>query len=198
MIVVHAAMTMNSAARFSTTVFLALIVGFAVAAPAQEGGKPAPAARDIFEVIGIQARTNNAAEFTGYGEIPKLWQSLFTEGILSKIPDRVDQGVVAVYTNYAGDANGDCIYILGSKVKPGTTAPTGLVAITLPASRYLEFVTAKDPGEEVVPLTWQQIYTYFQNPANPPRAFKTDYEVYPEVSDPNAIQGHIFFIGVKP
>ena len=42
-----------------------------------------------------------------------------------------------------------------------------------------------------------QIYGYFQDPAHPKRAFKTDYETYQPPSDPNAIQGHIF-IGVKP
>ena len=148
------------------------------------------------DVIGIEVRTNNTAEIGGNGEIPKLWQRLFMEGILGAIPDRADEAIVAVYTKYASDANGDYTYILGSKVKPGTKAPNGMVAITVPAGKYLEFVTAKGPGAEVVPPAWQQIYAYFQNRANPKRTFKIDYEIYADMSDPNAMQGHIF-IGVK-
>jgi predicted transcriptional regulator YdeE len=70
------------------------------------------------------------------------------------------------------------------------------VAVSVPAGKYLEFVSAKGPGAEVIPPAWMQIYGYFQAHPNPARAFKADYEVYSGPSDPNAVQAHIF-IGVK-
>lgn len=163
---------------------------------AQEPIKPTPAEAGSFDVIGISVRTTNAAELGGNGEIPKLWQRLFMEGILTSIPDRADEATVVVYSDYASDADGAYTYTLGSKVKPGTKAPDGMVAISVPAGKYLKFVTPKGPGAEVVPPTWKAIYGYFASPDNPKRTFKIDYELYQDLSDPNAMQGQIF-IGVK-
>ena len=186
---------MRTALR-STVINLVASALLLAAAYGQEPMKPTPVDPTAFDVIGISVRTNNAIEREANGEIPKLWQRLFMQGVLTSIPNRADDGVVAVYTDYASDANGDYTYILGSKVKPGTKAPNGMVAVSVPAGKYLEFVTSKGPGAEVVPPTWMNIYAYFQSPDVPKRAFKVDYEVYADVSDPNAMQGRIF-IGVK-
>lgn len=162
---------------------------------AQQVIKPTPADQSSFDVIGIQSRTNNAKEATGNGEIPKLWQRLFQQGVLNSIPSRADDSIVAVYSNYASDWNGDYTYTLGAKVKPGTKPPEGMSAVTVQSGKYLEFVSGIGPGEKVVPEAWLQIWTYFQNSSNPPRAYKTDFERYAP-TDPANVQAHIF-IGVK-
>jgi len=181
----------------------ALILALAMSLSAQNAPKPAPSASkpanaDVatFDVIGISVRTNNTTESGGNGQIPQLWQRLFMQGILSAIPDRADDAIVALYTNYASDQNGDYTYILGSKVKSGTKAPEGMTAVTVPAGKYVEFVTDKGPGAEIVPKAWGEIYAYFQAPSSPKRTFKVDFERYDDMSDPNSMQGHIF-IGVK-
>src|ERR1700685_2079239 len=51
-----------------------------------------------FSVIGIEARTNNAKEMSPNGVIPKQWGRFFKEGILEKIPNKVDPTIYAVYT----------------------------------------------------------------------------------------------------
>ena len=180
----------------SCMVVLALLM-IPVSVGAQEMTKPTPTDQSTFDVIGISARTNNAAETGANGEIPKLWQRLFMEGVLNRIPGRSDETIVAVYTKYASDANGDYTYILGAKVAPGTKLPDGMVALTIPAAKYLEFVSAKGPGQEVLPVIWKQIYGYFAGPGAAARAFKTDFERYDGPVDPNALQPHIY-IGVKP
>lgn len=164
---------------------------------AQDAGKPKTVEQSSFDVIGIETRTNNAQEATGNGEIPKQWQRLFAEGILDKIPDRADQSITVVYTKYTSDWNGDYTYTVGAKVKPGTKAPTGMVLVTVPAGKYLEFQSAKGPGQQVVPELWKQIWTYFQEPGSPARAYKADFERYETPSDPNNVQANIF-MGVKP
>ena len=181
----------------------ALILALAMSLSAQNAPKPAPSASkpanaDVatFDVIGISVRTNNTTESGGNGQIPQLWQRLFMQGILSAIPDRADDAIVALYTNYAGDQNVDYTYILGSKVKTGAKAPEGMTAVTVPSGKYLDFVTDKGPGGEIVPKAWGEIYGYFQAPTSPKRTFKIDFERYDDMSDPNAMQGHIF-IGVK-
>ena len=162
----------------------------------QDAMKPKATDQSEFEVIGIEARTNNAQEATGNGVIPKQWQRLFMEGILNRIPDRSDQSITVVYAKYAGDWNGDYTYILGAKVKPGTKAPEGMVAVTVPAGKYVEFESARGLGQEVVPEVWKRIWTYFQEPGNPARAYKSDFERYEEPQDPSNVQAHVF-IGVK-
>jgi predicted transcriptional regulator YdeE len=165
--------------------------------PAQETMKPKPTQQDSFDVIGIQARTNNAREASGDGALPKLWQRLFSEGILNQIADKADPAITVVYTNYASDWNGDYDYILGAKVKSGTKAPEGMVSVTVPAGKYIEFESARGPGQSVVPEVWKQIWAYFQEPGNPTRGYKADFERYDAISDPANIQAHIF-IRVKP
>ena len=198
-------MTMKLNFRLTSHLLVAsaLILALATSLSAQTAPKPAPSApkpatTDVatFDVIGISVRTNNTTEAGGNGQIPQLWQRLFMEGILNAIPDRADEAIVAVYTNYAGDQNGDYTYILGSKVKTGAKAPEGMTAVTVPSGKYLDFVTDKGPGGEIVPKAWGEIYGYFQAPTSPKRTFKTDFERYDDMSDPNAMQGHIF-IGVK-
>lgn len=166
-------------------------------AQAQTAVKPKPTEQSAFEVVGIEVRTNNSQESTGDGAIAKQWQRLFMENVLSRIPDRIDQSIVAVYTNYASDWNGDYTYILGARVLPGTKPPDGMVSQNVPAGRYVEFISARGPSPQVVPDMWKQVWMHFQVPGNPPRAYGADYEVYDDMADPNNVQVKLF-IGVKP
>src|SRR5215469_13184640 len=61
--------------------------------------------KDGFTVIGISARTSNAKEVTSDGVIGKMWDRLFEEGVLAKIPNKADQNILAVYTDYGSDHN---------------------------------------------------------------------------------------------
>ncbi len=164
---------------------------------AQDTVQPKQIEQAGFEVIGIEARTNNTHESGSGGAIPKQWQLLFMEGILDRIPDRLDQSIVAVYTNYASDWNGDYNYILGAKVKPGTKVPAGMVAVRVPKGQYIEFTSARGPSSQVVPNLWKEIWAYFHQTGNPERAYKADFETYDDVSDPNNVQVRIS-IGIKP
>jgi predicted transcriptional regulator YdeE len=76
-----------------------------------------------FTIIGISARTNNAQEAAGNGVIAKQWDRFYKEGILDKIPNKADQAIYAVYTDYASDRNGDYTYIIGAKVRDGSAPP---------------------------------------------------------------------------
>ena len=164
---------------------------------AQEAAKPKWTTPSGFEVIGIEARTNNTQESTGSGAIPKQWQRLFMENLLGRIPDRLDQSIVAVYSNYASDWNGDYTYTLGAKVKPGTKAPEGMVAKNIPTGKYAEFTSKRGRPELVVPEMWKDVWAYFQAPGSPTRAYGTDYEIYDDLSDPTNVQVKLY-VGVIP
>jgi predicted transcriptional regulator YdeE len=184
--------------RFCIAAVVAAAFGLAVCGvAAQEAVQPKQTEHLGFEVIGIEARTNNTQESGGNGAIPKQWQRLFMEGVLNHIPDRADQSIVAVYTKYASDWNGDYTFILGAKVKAGTKAPEGMVAINVSGGKFVEFTSKRGRPEQVVPEIWKEVWTYFQTPGSPARAYGTDYEIYDDMTDPANVQVRLY-LGVKP
>ena len=98
--------------------------------------KPKSVEEKAFEVIGIEARTNNGKESAEGGMIPQMWQRFYMEGTIDRIPEKIDGGIVAVYTDYESDANGDYTYILGAKVKPGATPLAGMISKQIPGGKF--------------------------------------------------------------
>jgi predicted transcriptional regulator YdeE len=193
-------MIMNWNSHLPCAISLELAVAFtlmAISLQAEDAMKPKLTQQTAFDVIGIEVRTNNAQEATSGGAIPQQWQRLYMQGVLDQIPNRLDQSVVAVYAKYASDWNGDYNYILGARVKPGTKPPAGMILVSVPAGKYMEFTSARGPAPKVVPDLWKEIWAYFHEPGNPGRAYQADFEVYDDMSDPNNIQMRIY-IGVKP
>jgi predicted transcriptional regulator YdeE len=154
---------------------------------------------EAFQVVGIEASTNNAKESGPDAIIGKLWRQFLSESLLNRIPDRVDQSIIAVYTDYISDAKGQYTFVLGAKVKPVPTpvVPEGMVVKTVPAGRYAVFTSDRGPAAKVVVETWKRIWAYYQSPANGQRAYRADFEVYDQrTADPNNAHVEIY-IGLK-
>jgi len=151
--------------------------------------------QDGFTVIGIAARTTNAREMTADGIIGKQWGRLMQEDLFGKIPNKADQNVVAVYTDYASDHNGEYTYVLGARVQSDTDAPEGMVVKKIPAGRFAVFTSEKGPGPKVVPETWMKINAL---PASAmERGYRADYEIYDErARDPQNLVVDVY-VGVK-
>jgi predicted transcriptional regulator YdeE len=149
-----------------------------------------------FTLIGIEARTTNAKEAGGNGVIPEQWRRFFSEGILQKIPDRIDSNIYAVYSEYASDHNGEYSYLIGTKVKDDTTAPSGMVAKHVLAGQYAVFTSDKGPFPKVVPEAWQKIFG-LEDEGKLKRAYRTDFELYDQrAQDPQNGQLDIY-VGLK-
>jgi hypothetical protein len=76
-------------------------------------------------VIGIEDRTSNAREMTNAGVIRKQWGKFIAEGILARIPNKVDPAVYAVYAD-ASDRNGDYTFVIGARVSETSAIPAGM------------------------------------------------------------------------
>lgn len=153
--------------------------------------------QDEFSVVGIAARTNNAREAGSEGVIGKQWARLMQEDVLAKIPNKLDHSIVAVYTDYAGDHNGDYTYILGARVSSVAEVPAGMVAAKIPAGRYAVFTSAKGPGYKVVPELWMKINALGKSEPGGDRVYRSDFEVYDErASDPQNLVADIY-IGIR-
>ncbi len=132
---------------------------------------------EAFEVVGIEARTANAQEMTGKGAIPKLWERLTREGLLEKIPNRVGSDMIALYTDYQSDKNGEYRYVLGAKVSSTRDVPAGMSAYNVPAGEYARFSAADVSSPAVIVGLWQHIWS-LEDSGQLPRAYRTDYEIH--------------------
>ncbi len=186
--------------RHSGLLLAAVTVAFAAfVAFARVDVTPRIVYQQAFQVVGIEASTNNAKEAGPDAIIGKMWQQFLGQDLINKIPDKIDQSILGVYTDYATDWRGQYTFILGAKVRPVPipVIPEGMVVKTVPAGKYAVFTSERGPVAKVVVETWKQIWAYYQNPANGQRAYQADFEVYDQrAADPNDAQVDIY-VGVK-
>jgi predicted transcriptional regulator YdeE len=162
---------------------IAFATGGSVSGQTRSTAKIVPV--DAFDVIGIECRTSNAKEASGQGCIGQQWQRLMSDGLLGRIPGRADNNIVAIYTDYASDMNGDYTYILGAEVKPGAVAPSGMVITTVKAGRFAVFTSDKGPAQQVVPAAWRRIWELPKSAPGGDRAYESDFEIYDQrAADP--------------
>jgi predicted transcriptional regulator YdeE len=153
--------------------------------------------REAFTVVGIAVRTSNAKEMTADGVIGKQWGRLMQEGLLGKIPNKADQSIVAVYTDYASDHNGEYTFLLGARVTSDSDVPAGMVAKRIPSGRFAVFTSEKGPAPKVVPETWMRINSLPKTAVGGDRVYRADYEIYDErAMDPNNLQVDVY-VGIK-
>jgi predicted transcriptional regulator YdeE len=150
-----------------------------------------------FVVIGIAARTSNAREVTTAGIIGKQWGRFLQDNLMEQIPNKTDSSIVAVYTDYAGDRDGEYIFVIGAQVRSTGEVPAGMVAKTVPAGRYAVFTSPKGPVEKVVVETWQQIWSTPTSALGGDRTFQADFEIYDErAADPTSAQVEVH-VGIR-
>jgi predicted transcriptional regulator YdeE len=172
------------------------VVGVAQNGPAA-GQTPAPAAgpavnpptpvkvehQDSFLVVGLTVRTNNAAEAGGQGKLAQLWQAAMNNNQLQQLPNQTGEGFVVVYSNYASDHTGDYDYTLGVRVTAVGKVPDGFVVRKIQAGKYAVIQSETGPPQEVIPALWQRINSMTPERLGGVRAYQTDFETYPNVTD---------------
>ena len=197
-------------AMFTAAWKFALVFVLAFSAGAQQQQPPAPATpatttapppaspaastvpkienQDSFTVVGVTVRTNNVAEAGGQGQIPGLWQNAMSSGQLDQIPNRVGDGYVVVYSDYASDHSGEFNYTLGVRVSSVDNVPTGMVKRTVAAGKYAVFQSEQGAPQDVIPALWQHINSLSPQQMGGQRAYQTDFETYGEFTDPGSMQ----------
>jgi predicted transcriptional regulator YdeE len=145
--------------------------------------------KDSFNVMGISVRTSNAIEFQeGGGHIPKLWQQFFVDQILSKIPHKADNAVMALYFDYESDKNSDYNLLLGARVTHVDAIPSGMIVQEVPAQNFAVFTSDQGKFPDVAVNTWQKIWR-LESQEKLARSYTVDYELYDERSqDPSNAQ----------
>ena len=153
--------------------------------------------KSAFTVVGIAVRTDNAKEMSGNGVIAKHWGRLFQEGIIDKIQNKADRNIVAVYTDYASNHDGEYTFLLGSRVTSDANVPTGMVSRTIPGGKFAVFTTDQGPADRVIPAAWMKINSLPKTAVGADRLYRADYEIYDErAKDPQNMQADIY-VGIR-
>lgn len=144
-----------------------------------------------FHVIGIALRTTNE-NGQSVQDIPALWNRFMTEGIMDQIPNKVENTLYCIYTEYEKDHTKPYTTILGCKVSNLDQIPYGLVGKTFEEQMYIKRTAKGNLMQGIVYEEWTKIWNADLN-----RAFTADFEVYDErTQNPENAEVDIF-ISVK-
>ncbi|WP_409346362.1 GyrI-like domain-containing protein [Paenibacillus sp. MBLB4367] len=134
--------------------------------------------KPAFKLIGVSARTTNAAEAGPNGRLPALWDAFLASRISERPEVANPHFIYGLYTDYESDVNGAYTALLGMEAADDASPELpDLQGAVVPESKYMVFQSAKGPLHEVVPQAWRYIWDYFQNGAVK-RAYTGDFELY--------------------
>ena len=129
---------------------------------------------ESFKVIGISVRTTNKNNQVAK-DIGDLWGRFINDKVLEAIPNKIDNTIYSIYTDYESDHTKPYTTILGCKVKNLDTIPVGMVGKSIKGGNYFKFSTKGDLMKDLVINKWFEIWEMDLN-----RLFTADFEVFGE------------------
>lgn len=129
--------------------------------------------KEGFKIIGISTRTTNK-DSQALKDLGALWGRFFSESIAEKIPHKISDEILAVYTDYQSDYTEEYSTIIGMKVSSLDEIPEGMIGREFPAENFQLF-TAKGEMPKAVGEKWMEIWS--KDPQLK-RKYTYDYEVY--------------------
>lgn len=144
-----------------------------------------------FKVIGIEVRTTNENEQAAK-DIPVLWEKFMNENLLNNIPNKIDNTIYSIYTEYEKDHTKPYTTLLGCKVESLGNIPEGMVGKSFDGGDYIRFTAKGNLAEGLVINEWLKIWNMDLG-----RTFTADFEIYGEkAQDPSDAEVDIL-IAVK-
>ncbi len=127
-----------------------------------------------FNVIGIAVRTTNENNQAA-NDIPILWHKFMSENVLAQIPNKIDETIYCIYTDYEKDHTKPYTTILGCKVANLAMIPEGMVGKTFEDGNYQKYTAKGNLMEGLIFNEWLKIWNLAI-----PRVYSADFEVYGE------------------
>lgn len=125
-----------------------------------------------FWVIGISVRTTGKKE-QFIKDIPELWNTFTGKETIYKIPNKLENSIYVIYTDYESDHTEGYTTIIGCKVKNINTVPEGMVGIQIKKNVYSRYTAKGDITKGIVYDKWVNIWETNLN-----RLYTTDFEIY--------------------
>lgn len=131
-----------------------------------------------FNIIGIAVQTTNEGG-KAINDLGALWERFYSEDITSKTPNKIDETIYAIYTDYESDFTGRYTAIIGLRANELNNIPDGMVGRTFKGGTYKKFI-AKGEMPQAIVKQWQYIW---ENDKKINRRYTADFEVYREDSE---------------
>lgn len=122
-------------------------------------------------IVGIECRTSNAPN-AGPHDIPRHWDKFYKEDIISQIPNKISNEVIALYCDYEGDYTQPYSLVIGCPVSFLDIEPEAMMAKTVPATSYAIFRAIGEHPKSLIE-TWGKIWQ-----TDLERTYTGDYEIY--------------------
>ena len=147
------------------------------------------------KIIGISVRTTNK-NHQAMADIPALWNTFFSNNVLEKIPNKINNELYCIYTDYESDHTGPYTTILGCKVSSFECEPpegmvSTIIAPTIPSetAAFRVFPVYGKLTDGIVYAEWQKIWSLA--PKDLPRAYSADFELYTEEALKSTGDAHV-------
>ncbi|GAA0879996.1 GyrI-like domain-containing protein [Algoriphagus jejuensis] len=125
-----------------------------------------------FKVIGISVRTTNE-NGKAAKEIADLWGKFMSEKVLDTIPNKTDNTVYSLYTDYESDHTKPYTAILGCRVENLNDIPNGMIGKSFDGGNYVQLSAKGNLMKSLIVNKWTEIWGMDLD-----RAFTVDFEVF--------------------
>jgi predicted transcriptional regulator YdeE len=144
-----------------------------------------------FMIIGISVRTTNENNQSAK-DIADLWGKFMSENVLGAIPNKIDNEIYSIYTDYDSDHTKPYTAMLGCKVSNLNSIPDRMIGKSFEGGNYVKLSAKGDLMKGLIVNMWTEIWSMDLN-----RAFTTDFEIFGEkAQNPNDAEID-FLIAVK-
>ena len=144
-----------------------------------------------FNIIGISIRTTNE-NGQASKEIAELWGKFMSESILEKIPNKVDNEIYSLYTDYESDHTKPYTAILGCKVENLDNIPSGMIGKSFSGGTYTKTTAKGDLMQGLVVNQWSKIFEMELD-----RTYDADFEIFGEKAQNPSDAEVDFYVGIK-
>ena len=130
-----------------------------------------------FKIIGISTRTTNK-DNQSQQDLTNLWGQFYAQNIFDKIPNKVSDNVLSIYSDYKSDFTDEYTTIIGVPVSTLDEIPAELIGREFNADNFQKFV-AKGEMPNAVVNVWLDIW---KRDKELDRKYSYDFEVYGQKS----------------
>jgi predicted transcriptional regulator YdeE len=145
-----------------------------------------------FKIIGISVRTTNK-DNQSQQDLTNLWGQFYAQNIFDRIPNKVSENVLSIYTDYKSDFTDEYTTIIGVPVSTLDEIPNELIGREFNADNFQKFI-AKGEMPNAVLNVWLDIW---KKDKELDRKYSYDFEVYGQKSQ-NGVNSEVdIYIATK-
>ena len=148
--------------------------------------------RKGFKIIGISVRTTNQNN-QAQEDLTKLWEQFISENFNEKIPNKISNEILAIYTDYQSNHTQEYTTIIGVPVSSLDEIPEGMIGREFQSENFKKFV-AKGETPKAVVDTWIEIW---RQDLLLNRKYSYDFEFYGENCQKGADSEVEIFVAVN-